>query len=454
MIRANLYSTALNALECAGVTWVLMRASPDNFLDAIEIDIYIKKNQRKQAFVTLLSLGWGCLHDWLHEPEKACFAYIEQGQLNKIDIHFEVVSGGVITVDSNWFEQGIRVSPNGVRIPSESAWLLHVLTHTILTKQTLPERYFDRVRAALDDPTIVADVRSHINLVSFVDNFNALSAGDAITLMSDSAWVSGVRSVLLKETQYRRFIRDFIRRMEWIILRPWRRDFGISIAVIGVDGVGKSSFISEMQEQLRDIGFVVRTAYMGPWDRSIFPTSRLLEYFGANPLDFDQIQAGPVSLDKSSLTKKWKGYVKRYFYYFGTWIETWARFLRLVLPHRLLRRIVLHDRDFLDLLTGFRNIPIRNNLRLRQWLAQITPRPEIIIVLLNDPGMIYQRKPEYPLDVIEGAVRRYRDLASRYGLHIIITDQPTDVLVRDFIAENWRSIYAAVSGVSRAAPIE
>jgi hypothetical protein len=446
LIRSDLYWTALNALECAGVSWVLMRASPDNFLDAIEIDIYVTKHQKRQAVATLLSLGWGCLHDWLHEPEKACFAYIEQGQLNKIDIHFEVVSGGVITVDSNWFEQGIRVSPNGVRIPSESAWLLHVLTHTILTKQTLPERYFDRVRAALDNPAVVAEVRSNINFVSFADNFNALSADDAINFMSDSAWVSEVRSALLKETKRHRFVRNFVRRMEWIFSRPWRRDFGISIAVIGVDGVGKSSFISEMQEQLRDIGFVVRTAYMGPWDRSIFPTSKLLEYFGANPLDFDQIQAGPVSLDKSSLAKKGKGYVKRYFYYFGTWLETWARFLRLVLPHRLLRRIVLHDRDFLDLLTGFRNMPIRNSPRLREWLARITPRPDVIIVLLNDPGMIYERKPEYPLDVIEGAVRRYQDLASRYGLRIIITDRPTDTLVRDFIAENWRKIYAAVSG--------
>lgn len=106
----------------------------------------------------------------------------------------------------------------------------------------------------------------------------------------------------------------------------------------------------------------------------------------------------------------------------------------------LLRRVVISDRHAYDIEIGFHNTTITRGRKLRAFLARLAPSPHITIFLDNDASVIWARKKEYPLDTIESALLRYREIAKLHKMHIIRTDLPSDQIVREFLSCHWRGI--------------
>jgi len=214
---------------------------------------------------------------------------------------------------------------------------------------------------------------------------------------------------------------------------------GLVIAVIGPDGAGKTTFLKELETALYKLEIPNRTVYMGPWEYPLLPSTVFLKYLGADPLDDipDTDAETPVFLRISKLVK---GLIKRYMYYMNSLLEMWARYLFYVLPHLRLRRIVIADRYVYDLEVGFYNYIVHNSTKLRRLISKLTPRPNFVILLDNDAETIWSRKKEYPLDVIQVSLDKYRELARKYNFMIVRTDNPAQILVDNFLENNWRKI--------------
>jgi thymidylate kinase len=116
----------------------------------------------------------------------------------------------------------------------------------------------------------------------------------------------------------------------------------------------------------------------------------------------------------------------------------WARYFAWVWPAVLERHVVLLDRHAIDLETGYYNQPMENFGWLRLLLARLSPRPKILILLDNDAEVIWSRKKEFPLALIESALRRYKQAAKAYRMTVVRTDQPPEKLVGDLINRRWR----------------
>jgi hypothetical protein len=63
----------------------------------------------------------------------------------------------------------------------------------------------------------------------------------------------------------------------------------------------------------------------------------------------------------------------------------------------------------------------------------------MLILLDNDAEVIWQRKKEFSLTLIESSLRRYREAAQAYGMIVIKTERPPEQLVGDLINRHWRN---------------
>jgi thymidylate kinase len=209
------------------------------------------------------------------------------------------------------------------------------------------------------------------------------------------------------------------------------------IAFIGPDGSGKSSAINSFSTCLQQLDIPVRTTYLGPWDRPVLPTSRHLQKLRIGPAD-DALEAGlPVAL---KTLKQVSANVKRSIYYLNLLFELWARHVRNVLPHLMLRRVVLADRYAFDLEVGHFNRAIRSWRGVRRLIVRLVPRPHFTVLLDNTAETVWKRKKEYSLEVIEAAQLRYRVIADQIGAEVLRTDDSSDAIARIFLEKHWRRL--------------
>ncbi|MGI8744313.1 MAG: hypothetical protein ACR2NN_17410 [Bryobacteraceae bacterium] len=152
----------------------------------------------------------------------------------------------------------------------------------------------------------------------------------------------------------------------------------VRVALVGPDGVGKSTTIAALKEWFREelpnVSFVTRQ-----WRPSLLPD--LGAYLGK-----------PSAAGRKTPPRREAGrfHAIRVFYYFldfliGSW---WKDKLRSPASS-----LILYDRCALDMFVD----PVRFGLRSRRgtWLLwKLTPRPDLIILLHDHPDRIWQRKQE------------------------------------------------------------
>ena len=133
-----------------------------------------------------------------------------------------------------------------------------------------------------------------------------------------------------------------------------------------------------------------------------------------------------------------KAHVRRWLYYANFLPEMWGRYAMRVWPLILERHVMLLDRHAVDLEVGYYNTPMTNFAWLRFVLARLSPRPHMMILLDNDAEVIWQRKKEFSLALIQSSLSRYRKVAPEYGMIVIKTDRPAEELVGELIERHWR----------------
>lgn len=169
---------------------------------------------------------------------------------------------------------------------------------------------------------------------------------------------------------------------------------GVSLAVLGPDGAGKSTLVDGLVQALP---FAVSVHYLG-----VFRTS-----------------------ERERLLRRVPGFALA-----GKLATLRSRSLQGALDaHR--GRIVLYDRHVVDALLR----PGRPTFRSRVsygLLARACPPPDLFVVLDAPGEVMFARKGEHTVEILEERRQRYLDLRERYSaLAVIDATQPAAVVLRE-----------------------
>jgi thymidylate kinase len=289
------------------------------------------------------------------------------------------------------------------------AWVLRredefwaLLLHCVLDKQAVDEQHAERLSqlgglASLDSP-LVAAWREQTNVLTAL--LASAQAGD---------WDMAVRqgAVLGRLVRRRERVRVARRTVGAMVLRAGERPLqawsrrGISVALLGPDGAGKSTLARGIQSSFY---FPVRCVYMGLWARREAASSR--------PRVVLEIAFRPLVI--------------------------WRRYLGS-LRHRSLGRLVVFDRYVYDAM-----LPPTGSLvqfkRLYFWLlSRLCPAPHLVLVL-DVPGQVmHLRKAEHDAERLEADREQFRRLVGRLAnAERVDADRPADVVLTDVLDRIWR----------------
>jgi thymidylate kinase len=179
----------------------------------------------------------------------------------------------------------------------------------------------------------------------------------------------------------------------WRLVRRWFQPTGITVAIIGPDGVGKSTIIAGLVETL-DIAFW-RRHRLFHWRPSVIAP---------------RPDRGPVPDPHGEPVR---GPLASMMYLSGFFLDYYAGYLLVI--RRLLAKsnFIIFDRYFHDVLVD----PQRYRYGGPKWFAEIlsrlVPQPDLVILLDVDPETILGRKSELPREEIERQRKAYHTLQFR-----------------------------------------
>jgi thymidylate kinase len=287
--------------------------------------------------------------------------------------------------------------------PEDEFWAL--LLHCLLDKVAFPAHHLRRltqlaVTASLDSPLVRA-MPPGAACAALLEHARA-QAWPAVLAQRSAVWSSWCRTHPV--TAVRRSIASAAGRLVERPRQAWSRR-GISVALVGPDGAGKSTLAEGIESAFY---FPVRRIYMGLWP------------------SHDQPHGVGASIRRIVLRP----------------FVVWRRYLAGV-RHRMLGRLVVFDRYLYDAL-----LPPRGSLRwlkrpYLQLLSRLCPAPDLVL-LLDAPGSVMHiRSGEYDPAHLEAERNTYRLLSQRIPhLQRMDASQPSQAVLADALAKIWQQYLA------------
>ena len=393
-----------------GLRWALLRAPSDPIAPTGDVDILVAPDDADK--LRLIAVGAGFVPmPGRDRPPTLLLASYDRGSDRWLvldvatDVCFRTPRGWGLAGAADTVLDRCRFA-DGMAVPSDgdAFWLL--LLHCLLDKRCVPEHYRGRLNQLAS-----ASLRSTLGEAvqdAAGSEFNPLVFVDAVRA-SDWLGVTDLGSLLALELARRRSVRERLRvaagaareSLRKPLLLPRRK--GMSIALLGPNGVGKSTAAAGLQ---RSFPFESRAMYMGMWkgiDTSR-AAGRVVGEIGARPL------------------------------------RIWRRYL-VAQYHQLRGRLVVFDRYVYDAFLP-PSPPLVAAKRAYFWLlVRSIPRPTSVVVLDAPSDVAYRRKQENLPHELEHERRAYGTLGSRIGnLELIDARADAEVVRANITAIVWREL--------------
>jgi thymidylate kinase len=207
---------------------------------------------------------------------------------------------------------------------------------------------------------------------------------------------------------------------EWGKVRRYLRPSGAIVAVLGVDGVGKSTVINSIKSVLEDATHgALEIKHLRPG--LLPPLARLKG---------KQIQQEGLVTDPHG-SKSSGRFVSllRISYLMADYVLGYWLVVRPIIAK--CPAIVLFDRYAYDMALDPRRFRIGLPDRLVRWFTRIAPNPDLIICLHGDPAVIVARKQELPLEEVERQTEALLEFAKHDPRAVLVSTEGPVEQVRD-----------------------
>jgi thymidylate kinase len=398
-----LVANVFDALDRAGLTWALMRGDDALDTSAPDIDLLLLEADIAGAAGALEHLNFARLPGWGRGSHRFFLTYnAEHDAWVKLDIITELSFGANAEVRTGCADDCLAR-----RVPAEGAWVLDdddrfwaLLLHCALDRADVPDRH----ARSMNEMSATADGTGPLG------SWFAHHAPDGWTTdralhmarVGDLEPIADLRRRMRADRRWRSpssilvsLRREALRRLTKVRKLTVQR--GFSVALLGPDGVGKSTLSKALGQTFY---FPVRSVYMG--------------LYGAGP------SGRPPRGMLGRLGRQWNGYLQ-------------------AMLHQSRGRLVVFDRFSYDASLR-RPSGARLRARARSWLlSRSVPAPDLIVVLDAPAELLRTRKDEHGLKTLEAQRHAYLELATRLkGVEIVRADRSTDEVRRDVTARIWK----------------
>lgn len=181
-------------------------------------------------------------------------------------------------------------------------------------------------------------------------------------------------------------------RAVWRIRRP----VGLHIVILGPDGVGKSTLISQL----------------------MLPCFRGARQFHFRPAVLGKKASTTVGEPHAQPPRSTGASLAKLMYYFA---DHWLGYLSRTFPAKVRRELVIFDRSFEDVLVDPRRYRLSGSSPLARCLKKLLPSPDLTFVLDADPELVHARKPELELEELRRQREVLRQLAAETSRCFVIS---------------------------------
>lgn len=406
---------ALATLESSGAVYALLRGGPTSGRHGGDVDILVCRADMPQAIRSLQAAGWLAAPAAGHGSHRFLVRYDRPtGTWQHLDLVTRLEFGPTqaYRTPPSFAESCLarRTRVNGIPTlhPDDAFWSLFVHLAWKDATSTRRSELEDRARDASSTGP-VADLVARL-----------LSEGTAAPERALSAARAGEWDVVrcAQRRLRARWRRSARMGVTWnhatsSVLRRGAisKDVGLSVALLGLDGAGKTTVASKLQA---DIPWPTVSLYMGVWRESAL--DHLVRH----------ITGARLALRLGRLTRT--GLVTRY--------------------HRRLGRVVLLDRYVVDANLPSPDLDWKGRISAVLVLRTASP-PDRLVFLDAPPEVVFARKGELTISELERRRECYHALKHRFPQLVTINaDQPLDQVLREMSELLWDDLVR-----SRSAPV-
>lgn len=398
-------------LERRNLRWMLLRIPSVPAAPTGDVDLIVARSDVEALRLAATKLGFVAMPGWDRAPELLLVSYDRGSDCWLVlDVSTEIAFPA-----SRWrLEQKLvevvldrRCQAAGMMLPADgdAFWLL--LLHCVLEKGQIAEHYRRRLgrlaSSALASPLGAAACPSPASRVTPGDLVSAAGTGD---------WdaVAELGSRLSLEVRRRATgtlrLQLLARKLTRTARKPlfWARRRGVNVALLGPNGVGKSTAARSLQ---RSFPFESRIIYMGVWKSSA-------RRRGGRGRQIGEIATRPLRI--------------------------WLRYL-LAQYHQSRGRVVIFDRYVYEAMLPPQPPLAALKSAYFRLLARSIPQPTAGVVLDVSGHVAYGRKQENPPAELESERRLYAGLTNRLSsLQVVDAGADAGDVKAEITAILWRAM--------------
>jgi thymidylate kinase len=413
-----LLRTAFNALDSAGFAWVMLRDSGSAVSASDDVDILVEPAAAASLDSLFANLGYRRLSGVGQGSHRFYLGYdVAYDTFVTLDIVTEVAFGRQLefltAAAPSLLARAGRVGGVNVLAADDAFW--HLLLHYLLDKRSVPPGGHER----LVHTAVAASPAGQ--LAETVDSVRpaGLTAADILSLVraGDTRAVDALTGALRRAWRTKdhrrvrlRLLRSRLERAH-ILRSPGHRSIGMTIAILGPDGAGKTTLAGGLAAS---VPLPSRQVYMGVWRE--YPWDRWLRCLPGARL--------------------------------GLRLARLAARAGECQYHRLRGRIVFLDRFTYDAALPMPELDWRGRVTAAM-VRRLSSEPDLVLVLDAPAEVMYARKGEQGVPVLARDRTAYLRLATKHPAATVIdASLPPSGVRRQAHLAFWQAVLegAAVGG--------
>ncbi len=348
----------------------------------------------------------------------------------RIDIKENVNYCGLVLMTAEEIIRHRRRWQNTWR-PSYEYESISILFHAVLDKSYFRERYGKQILKLRNKDRIgfAKILQSLICKKELQWIEDSLNRGDFKNLHNRRRLVD---SLISKRSITRYFIWKWCVKEVLRLCKLALKRHGALIVVLGPDGAGKSTLNDNLFVALEKLPFKVERLYFGV-RAPVFPTKRILRFFHDKRRPANQ---RGLSCEPTDWKKRWSLFLGVLHTLLDQNFRYWI-YARILLARG---RIILCDRYHYDAVT----VPVPKGFRFLMdfVMCYLVAKPDLSIILTDDPKEIRRRKAELSITEIERQQTCYARLCKApFHAKQIVTDKSPEKIALELVADVMAAFY-------------